>query len=315
MKYRNLGSSGLKVSEIGLGSWLTYGGGVDADQARACIRRAYELGVILFDTADVYHRGAAEEFLGGELGAYRRSDLVIATKCFFPMSDNPNDRGLSRKHIHESIDASLRRLRADYVDLYQCHRFDPDVPLDEIVRAMDDLVRQGKILYWGTSEWPADQLRWVHETAAAMNAVAPISEQPEYSLAERRVETNGVQQACQDVGMGLLPWSPLKQGVLTGKYSGGRVPKDSRAATPSMNAFLREIDRRLADRVDQMLPIAERHHATVAQLALAWLLHRDGVGCVLVGATRPEQVEENCAASARTLSEDDLAAVERVFEA
>jgi voltage-dependent potassium channel beta subunit len=315
MEYRSVGRSGLKVSEIALGSWLTYGYGVDDDAARACVRKAYDLGVIFFDTADVYHQGAAEAFLGTELKAYRRRDLVLATKCYFPMSDNPNDCGLSRKHICESLHDSLQRLQTDYVDLLQCHRFDPHVPLEETVRAMDDLIRQGKMLYWGVSEWPAAQIRRAHDVARALGAAPPISNQPNYSIAGRWIEANGVQQACAELGMGILPFSPLAQGVLTGKYSGGKVPADSRVASAQMNMFLKSVDRDVADRVDRLRPIAERHGLTLAQLALRWLLQRDAVSSVIIGASRAEQVEMNCQLPEVVLSADDLAQVDALFPA
>ena len=315
MNYRRLGTAGIKLSEIGLGSWLTYGYGVDDDTARQCVRQALELGVNFFDTADAYHRGAAEEFLGRELHEARRRDLVLATKCFFPLSENVNDQGLSRKHIWESVHDSLRRLGTDYVDLYQCHRYDPDVELPEVVRAMDDLVRQGKILYWGVSEWSAEQIRAVCQCARAMNAVPPVSNQPEYSLAARRVETNGVQRACRECGLGMVVWSPLKQGVLTGKYSGGKIPRDSRAASRAMNAFLQQVDRRLADRVDRLRPIADRHGMTFAQLAIAWLLKREAVTSVIIGATRPAQIEENCNLLDAELTAEDLAQIDALFPA
>jgi len=315
MRYRRLGRAGVKLSEIGLGSWLTYGFGVADDAARQCIRRAFELGVNFFDTADVYHRGAAEQVLGRELRDFPRRDLVIATKCFFPMSEGVNDRGLSRKHICESLHASLTRLQTDYVDLYQCHRFDPDVELDEVVRAMDDLIRQGKMLYWGVSEWPADAIRRACEIAAQMHAAPPVSNQPEYSLAARRVETNGVQAACSELGLGMVVWSPLKQGVLTGKYSGGKVPRDSRAASREMSMFLKSVDRDLADRVDRQRPIAARVGVSLAQLALAWLLQRDAVTSVIIGATRVEQVDENCQAVGIELAKSEFAAMDEIFPA
>jgi voltage-dependent potassium channel beta subunit len=315
MNYRRLGTAGIKLSEIGLGSWLTYGYGVDDDTARQCVRQALELGVNFFDTADAYHRGAAEEFLGRELQEARRRDLVLATKCFFPLSENVNDQGLSRKHIWESVHDSLRRLGTDYIDLYQCHRYDPDVELPEVVRAMDDLVRQGKILYWGVSEWSAEQIRAAGQCARAMNAVPPVSNQPEYSIAARRVETNGVQRACRECGLGMVVWSPLKQGVLTGKYSGGKIPRDSRAASRAMSAFLQQIDRKLADRVDRLRPITDRHGMTLAQLAIAWLLKREAVTSVIIGATRPAQVEENCNLLDAELTAEDLAQIDALFPA
>ena len=315
MDYRRLGKAGIKLSEIGLGSWLTYGLGVGEKGSRACIRRAFDLGINFFDTADVYHGGAAEEVYGRELAAFRRQDLVIATKCFFPMSEGINDRGLSRKHVFESVAASLKRLRTDYIDLYQCHRFDPDVELFELVRAMDDLIRQGKVLYWGVSEWTADEIRSVCALAREIKACPPVSNQPEYSIAARRVETNAVQGVCRDEGLGMVVWSPLKQGILTGKYSGGKIPANSRAAHERMNVFLRGIDHQLADRVDRLRPIAEARGATLAQLAIAWLLRREAVTSVIVGATKVKQVEENAAAGGVELTDADLARIDELFPA
>ncbi len=315
MNYRRLGKAGLKVSEIGLGNWLTFGGGVDDDEARACIRRAFELGVNFFDTADVYSGGAGEEFYGSELREFRRADLVIGTKLYFPMSAGVNDQGLSRKHIFESVHASLKRLRTDYIDLYQCHRFDEETELSEVLRAMEDLIRQGKVLYWGVSEWPAAAIDQAYEWSFALNAYPPISNQPEYSIAARRVETDGVQEACREKGLGMVAWSPLKQGILTGKYSGGKVPPDSRAAHEQMSVFLKSIDRGLADRVDALRPIAERHGMTLAQLAIAWLLGREAVSSVIIGVTRVAQVEENIAATEFDLTPEDMARIDELFPA
>jgi voltage-dependent potassium channel beta subunit len=315
MNYRRLGQAGVKVSEIGLGSWLTYGCGVSDAVARACIRRAFDLKINFFDTADAYNRGAAEECYGRELAEFRRADLVIATKLYFPMSDGINDRGLSRKHIFESVHGSLKRLRTDYIDLYQCHRLDEGVEMSEIVRAMDDLIRQGKVLYWGVSEWPATAIQTACQCARALNACAPVSNQPEYSLEARRIETNGVQKACRECGLGMVTWSPLMQGVLAGKYSGGEIPKVSRAASDKMNAFLKDVDRKLADRVDQLRPIAERHQMTLAQLAIAWLLKRDALSSVIIGATRVEQVEENVAATKFGLTPADFQQIDKLFPA
>lgn len=313
MHYRRLGRAGIRLSEIGLGSWLTYGAGVRAEVARACIRKAFDLGVNFFDTADVYARGAAETFLGRALRDFARHELVIATKCFFPMSESPNDRGLSRKHICESIHASLRRLRTEYVDLYQCHRPDPDVELPEVVRAMDDLIRQGKVLYWGVSEWPADLIRQACACAARLNAAAPVSNQPEYSIAARRVETDGVQAACDELGLGMVIWSPLKQGVLTGKYASGKVPRASRAADKHMSIFFPRGWRATAERVERLRPIAERHGLTLAQLALRWLLARAAVTSVIVGATRVSQVIENCRLPEAVLSPGELRDIDDLF--
>jgi voltage-dependent potassium channel beta subunit len=317
MNYRRLGRAGVQLSEIGLGNWLTHGGGIDDGSAAKCIRRAFELGVNFFDTADVYRRGAAEEVFGRELKAFRRADLVIATKCFFPMSDGPNDKGLSRKHIFESIDASLKRLQTDYVDVYQCHRFDPDVEMFELCRAMDDLIRQGKILYWGVSEWPALEIKNAHALCRGINGCPPVSNQPEYSIAARRVETNGVQNACLQYGLGMVVWSPLKQGLLTGKYSGGKIPTDSRAASDAMSGFLKEINRELVDRVDRLRPLAERIGGSLAQLAIAWLLNRPALTSVIIGATRASQIDENVAACALAtkVTAEIQAEIDRLFPA
>lgn len=316
MNYRRLGDAGVKFSEIGLGNWLTHGGGIHDEIAIQTVRRAYDLGVNFFDTADIYRRGAAEAFLGPVLKDYRRQDLVIATKVFWPMSENVNDRGLSRKHIHESINNSLARLRTDYIDLYQCHRFDPETPVYEVVRAMDDLIRRGKILYWGVSEWPALEIKNACRIAREIHAYPPVSNQPEYSIAARRVETNGVQTACSQEGMGMVVWSPLKQGVLTGKYSGGEIPDDSRAASESMNSFLKDIDRDLVDRVDKLRPIAEKHEMSLTHLAIRWLLQREALTSVIIGATKLEHVDENCAAIDKpALDDDDLAKIDELFPA
>ena len=316
MKYRRLGHAGIKLSEIGLGSWLTFGGGVDEAISRKCIRRAFDLGVNFFDTADVYHQGKAEEVYGRELSPFRRQDVVVASKCYFPMSDAINDRGLSRKHIFESVEGSLKRLQTSYIDLYQCHRYDPEVELFEVIRAMEDLIRQGKILYWGISEWTAEQISNACDLARDMHAHLPVSNQPEYSIASRQIETNGVQQACVNQRLGMLLWSPLKQGILTGKYSGGKVPADSRAANEEMSVFMQEVNRDLVDRVDQLQPIAQRNGMTMAQFVISWLFSRAAVTSVIIGATKVEQVEENIASTEfRPLSSDDLAAVDQLFPA
>jgi voltage-dependent potassium channel beta subunit len=315
MNYRRLGTAGVKVSEIGFGNWLTHGeGGVSDEVARACLRRAFELGVNFFDTADKYRRGLAEEVFGRELKAFRRQDLVLGTKVFLPMSENVNDRGLSRKHVFESVHNSLQRLQTDYLDLYQCHEFDPDVELYEIVRAMDDLMRQGKILYWGVSKWPAAQIESVCLLARELNAYPPVSTQGQYNVATRDVETNGVQAACLHEGIGLLVFSPLKQGILTGKYSAGAIPDGSRGATEKMiKKDLEHGGSELLERVDRLEPIAERAGCTTAQLAIAWLLRRDAVSSVISGATSVAQLEENVAAAEVDLTEDAVAEIDELF--
>ena len=232
MQYRNLGASGLKVGAVGLGSWLTIGNAIDDAAAERLVRVAFDRGVNLFDTADVYNLGGGERALGQAVRDLPRHRLVLATKCFFPMSDDPNDRGLSRKHVVESLHGSLRRLGTDYVDLYQCHRFDPDTPLLETARAMDDLIRAGKALYWGTSQWPAERIAEVVELCARSGLAAPIANQPLYNLFDRGIE-QAVLPTSRRLGLGQLVYSPLAQGVLTGKYGrGDAVPAASRAADP-----------------------------------------------------------------------------------
>ncbi|MGE3182081.1 MAG: aldo/keto reductase family protein [Phycisphaerae bacterium] len=315
MKYRRLGTAGVKVSEVSLGNWLTHSFGIENERAAACTKAAFDLGINFFDTANVYNRGGAEEFWGKELKQFRRDDLVLATKVFFPMSDNVNDRGLSRKNITRGVEASLRRLQTDYIDLYQCHRYDSEVPVFEVVRAMDDLIRQGKITYWGVSEWPALQIKNACEIARTLGACPPVSNQPEYSIAARRLETNGVQSACLQEGMGMVIWSPLKQGVLTGKYSGGKKPAGTRGADAKMSGFFPDLTTDLPHKVDQLRPIAEKHRISLAQLALAWLLHRDAVSSVIIGATKPEQVKENAAAIDVGLTQEDLEKIDSIFPA
>jgi aryl-alcohol dehydrogenase-like predicted oxidoreductase len=300
------------VSEIGLGSWLTYGVGVEADQARACVARAYELGVNLFDTADVYGRGAAEEVLGQALSGYPRSSYVLATKVYFPVGEGPNDGGLSRKHIMESCHASLRRLRTDYLDLYQCHRFDDETPLEETLRALDDLVRQGKVHYVGVSEWTAAQIGDALVLADDLGLDRLVSNQPEYSILRRRIEAEVLPLSARE-GVGQVVWSPLAQGVLTGKYTKGQVPPpDSRAASRRMGAFVgRFLTDEVLDAVERLRVVADEAGLTMAQLALAWVLRTDTVASAIVGASRPSQLEDNCAAAGRHLDAEVLAAVDK----
>jgi len=313
MHYRRLGSSGLKVSEIALGSWLTLGSSVDTESTSALVRRAFDLGVTLFDTADVYANGAAEESLGLALGPLRRTDVVLATKCFFPMSEGPNDRGLSRKHVTESVHASLRRLGTDYIDLHQCHRPDPETPVEETVRAYEDLIRQGKLLYWGVSEWSADGI--IEACRLATPGYRPVSNQPQYSIMRRQIEAE-LLQLSQREGLGQIAFSPLAQGVLTGKYSGGKRPAGTRAADAFRNQFMGAYlrDDQLA-RVDRLRPLADESGLSMAQLALAWCLREPGVSSVIVGATRLEQLEDNCQASGRTLDPTVLERIDRLFPA
>jgi len=309
MEYRQLGRSDLRVSAISLGSWLTYGVGVEADAARACVERAFDVGINFFDTANVYGRGAAEEFLGETLSGMDRSSYVLATKVFFPMSRK--DRGLSAAQIHKQIEASLRRLRTDYVDLYQCHRYDRDTPLEETMQALTDVVREGKARYIGISEWKAHQIKAALEIPGAERIV---SSQPQYSMLYRGPEKE-VFPLCEQEGIGQIVWSPLAQGVLTGKYEpGSPPPEDSRAAHESMGQMMgRWRDDDVLEAVQQLKPIAEKAGLTMAQMALAWVLRLPVVSSAIIGATRPEQVDDNAAASGVKLSDDVLGAIDEVL--
>jgi 1-deoxyxylulose-5-phosphate synthase len=306
MEQRRLGTSDLVVSTVALGSWLTYSGGIGREQTEACTRAAIEAGVTLFDTANVYGRGAAERAWGEILADYPRDSYRLATKAYFPMG--PRDRGLSRAQVHKQLDGSLERLRTDHVDLFQCHRYDDATPLEETMQALTEVVEAGKARYVGFSEWPADKI----EAAMSLPGVVRfVSSQPQYSALWRRPEREVV-PVCARHGIAQIAWSPLAQGVLTGKYRPGeQVPDDSRAANRSMNRFIRQWlgDDTLAA-VQSLRPIAEGAGLTLTQLALAWVLHQPHVTGVIVGATRPEQVRENAAASGVTLSADTLRAVD-----
>ncbi|MEA3060848.1 MAG: hypothetical protein QOJ94_629 [Sphingomonadales bacterium] len=293
MRYRRLGSSDLEVSAISLGSWLTFGVGVEADRSRAVVDAAFDLGINLIDTANVYGRGAAEDFLGEVLKDRPRDTYVLATKVFFPMSDS--DSGLSRAQIEKQLDASLKRLRTDYVDLYQCHRYDWDTPLEETMAALTRAVESGKARYIGFSEWPADRIR----AALDLTGVAKfVSSQPQYSLLWREPEKEVI-PLCAANGISQIVWSPLAQGVLTGKYRpGAPPPADSRATSESMGGWM---DRLLKDEVleavQKLKPLAEQAGLSLAQFALAWVLREPNVASAIVGASRPEQLAENAAAA------------------
>jgi len=308
MKYRKLGRSDLEVSEVSLGSWLTYGGGVSRDRAEACVHRALDSGINFIDTANVYSGGAAESFLGEVLAGRPRESYVLATKVFFPMPSG--DRGLSAAQIAKQLDASLRRLRTTHVDLYQCHRYDPNTPLEETMAALTEAVRQGKTRYIGFSEWTAEQIG----AALALPGERFVSSQPQYSMLAREPEAE-VFPLCAREGIGQIVWSPLAQGVLTGKYSPGRpVPEDSRAASAAMGGFMK---RRLApatlEGVQRLRPIAADLGLSVAQLALAWVLRRPEVSSAIIGASRPDQVEENARASGVLLDSAVLERIERAL--
>ncbi len=313
MQYRRLGRTGLKVSAIALGGWINYGEGKVAEAAaREVVERAYARGINFFDLADVYGRGGAETQMGEILAQFPRHTLVISSKVFWPMSDDINDRGLSRKHVMESIERSLQRLGTDYIDIYFCHRPDPDTPIEETARAMDDLIHQGKVLYWGTSEWSAAQIVEAYEVCERYNLYKPVVEQPQYSMLYRERVEREIMPVTQPRGIGLVVWSPLAQGMLTGKYDEG-IPDDSRFAREPW-ARERYMNDENAARVRRLKPIADELGINRAQLALAWALRTDAVSSVIIGATRPEQVEDNIGAAEVALSPDVLAAIDTVLE-
>ncbi|PXW90081.1 voltage-dependent potassium channel beta subunit [Streptohalobacillus salinus] len=314
MKYRYLGKSGLQVSELALGSWLTYGKSVGDSTAEACIDTAYEHGINFFDTANAYEAGEAERVLGKSLKKYDRSSLVVATKVFFPMGEGVNERGLSRKHIIEQCDKSLQRLGMDYVDLYQCHRPDPNVPLEETMRALDDLVTQGKVLYTGVSEFQHQELAQAQSINQALNLHPLISNQPIYNMIERYIEKDVIDKGWQE-GIGQVVFSPLAQGVLTGKYKADAAPpEDSRAANDETNVVLNSyFDPRVLKVVKRLKKLAESEGYTTAQLALAWILRKKEVASAIIGASRPSQITENIKAVDIELSSDILTEVETIL--
>ena len=311
MDFRKLGWSEIEVSEISLGSWLTYSGGVEREQARACVEAAFEEGINFIDTANVYGRGASETLLGEVLSQHERSSYVLATKVYFPMSDT--DRGLSAAQIHKQIDASLQRLQTDYVDLYQCHRYDAQTPLEETMAALAEVVQAGKARYIGFSEWPVDR---VVESLALTDVERWVSSQPQYSMLWRAPEAELI-PLCEAEGISQIVWSPLAQGVLSGKYRPGEPPPpDSRAASESMGGFIdRLMQPRVLEAVQLLEPIAEQAGLTMAQLALGWVLRQQNVASAIVGASRPEQVRANASASGVKLSADTLAAIDDALAA
>lgn len=312
MQYRRLGDTGMKVSAIALGGWINYGESkVAEDAARQVVERAYEQGITYFDLADVYGRGAAEQQMGTLLARFPRHTLVIASKVFWPMSDDINDRGLSRKHIFESIDKSLQRLGTDYLDIYFCHRPDPETPIEETARAMDDLIHQGKVLYWGTSEWSAEQIVAAYDICERYNLYKPKVEQPQYSMLYRENVEASLLPATAPRGIGIVAWSPLAMGMLTGKYDAG-IPTDSRFAREDW-ARERFLNDENAERVRQLKPIADELGLTRAQLALAWALRHPSLSSVIIGATRPDQVDDNIGAAGVELSSDVIQAIEGVL--
>jgi aryl-alcohol dehydrogenase-like predicted oxidoreductase len=306
MKYSKLGASDLSVSEISLGSWLTFGAGVDDSSGRACVNAAFDAGINFIDTSNIYNFGGAEEFLGRALADRPRSSYVLATKLFFPMTDQ--DSGLSRAQIHKQLDLSLARLKTDFVDLYQCHRYDENTPLEETMRALSEVVKAGKARWIGFSEWSPEQI-----SASLKFPGLPkfVSSQPQYSILWPKPEKS-VFPICASNGISQIVWSPLAQGVLTGKYkTGGPLPAGSRATSPEMSGFMgRWITDEILAKVDRLRPIAKEAGMTLPHLALAWVLRRPEVASAIIGASRPEQVTENAAASGMTLSADVLRAID-----
>ncbi len=314
MQHRHLGRSGLKISEIAYGNWLTHGSQVEEDAAKACVAAALDEGITTFDTADVYAGTAAEAVLGRALHGVRREAVEIFTKVYWPTGPGVNDRGLSRKHIIESANASLRRLQTDYVDLYQAHRFDYETPLDETLRAFDDLVRQGKVLYLGVSEWRAEQIADALRIAGQLGFDRIVSSQPQYNMIWRVIEAE-VMPLCEKEGIGQVAWSPIAQGALTGKYlPGGDNPAGSRANDPTGSNFIRNyLSEPILTRVQQLKPVADEAGLSLAQLAIAWTLQNPNVSAAIVGATRPEQVRENVKASGVQLSQDLMRQIDELL--
>ncbi len=314
MRYRRIGSSDLEVSEIGLGSWLTYGGGVADEQAKACVDAAFDAGINFIDTANVYATGAAEEFLGDVLHHRPRDSYVLATKLYFPMDDTGENQGLSRHQVYKQIDDSLRRLRTEFVDLYQCHRYDAETPLGETMEALTEVVRAGKARYIGFSEWTAEQIRASLDVSAEEGLEQFVSSQPQYSMLWRAPEREVI-PLCKENGISQVVWSPLAQGALTGKYAPGAPPPEgSRAASERMGRMMggwRDDD--VLARVQRLVPVAERLGITMAQLALAWVLREGNVASAIVGASRPEQVRDNAAASGIELDAETLTEIDAIL--
>lgn len=313
MKYRKLGKYGTRVSEVSLGAWLTYGGSVEDQTAIKTIHTALENKINFIDVADAYARGQAERVVGKafEEGSFSRNELVLSSKVFWPTTDNSvNNQGLSSKHIRDSIEQSLDRLNVDYLDIYFCHRFDHNTPLEETVSTMHDLVREGLIRYWGTSVWSAKQLERAIGVCKEYKLTLPAVEQPRYNMLDRTIELE-IMDTCEYHGLGIVPWSPLAQGILTGKYNDG-IPEGSRAASGSQ-FIKRELTEDNIAKVKALTPIASGLGITVSQLALAWILRRSEISSVITGATKPEQVLENIKASDVTLDAETVEKIEEIL--
>lgn len=315
MHYRRLGRSGLKVSEISLGAWVTMGSQIDEKISSDLIREAFDQGVNFFDNADIYARGKAEEAMGKAIKNIPRDQLVISSKVFWPTTEGPNGRGLSRKHVIESVHASLKRLQVDYLDLYFCHRFDPDTPIEEVVYTMNMLIQQGKILYWGTSEWRASQIAVAIGIARQYHLIPPAMEQPQYHMFHRRRVESELSPLAESHGIGLTTWSPLASGILTGKYNDG-IPEGSRASLENMAWLKDHITEDKIAKVRQLEVVAKDLGVTLAQLAIAWLLRRKEVSSVITGATKLSQLKQNIAAGdlADTLDNDVLETIEAILK-
>ena len=316
MEIRNLGKSGLKISAIAYGNWLTHGSQVEEDAATACVRQALDEGITTFDTADVYANTAAESVLGRALEGERREGLEIFTKVYWPTGPGShNDHGLSRKHIMESIDGSLTRLRTDYVDLYQAHRYDYETPLEETMEAFADVVRQGKALYIGVSEWRAEEIRAAHELARELR-ISLVSNQPQYSMLWRVIESEVV-PTCEELGIGQVVWSPIAQGVLTGKYLPGQAPPAGSRATDDKGGsdmIKRWLQDDVLERVQQLKPVADEAGLSLAELAVAWVLQNDNVSAAIIGASRPEQVTQNVRAAGVKLDPELLRRIDEIVD-
>ncbi|MDR7080480.1 voltage-dependent potassium channel beta subunit [Neobacillus niacini] len=313
MKYRRLGNSGLKVSEISLGSWLTYGKTVEDNTAEKTIHKAYELGINFFDSANVYERGEGERVMAGALKEYPRESYVITTKAFWPMGEGPNNRGLSRKHVIEQANASLKRMNLDYVDIFYCHRYDPETPVEETLRAIDDLIRQGKILYAGVSEWSAAQIEEAVRVADKFLLDRIVVNQPVYNMLNRYIEKEVI-PVSSNHGIGQVVFSPLAQGILTGKYKGNTIPEDSRASNAEINNFMKGmLTETTFTKVEQLEKIAKELEITLPSLALAWILRQSNVSSALIGASRPSQVEENVKAVEIELTSEVIEKIEGIL--
>jgi aryl-alcohol dehydrogenase-like predicted oxidoreductase len=314
MRYRQLGDSDLNVSEISLGSWLTYGGGVGDESARACVDEAFEVGINFIDTANVYARGAAEDFLGDALQNRPRDSYVLATKLYFPMDDTGVNQGLSKAQVEKQIDDSLRRLRTDFVDLYQCHRYDNNTPLEETMAALTEVVNSGKARYIGFSEWSAAQIQAALDLSREKGYAKFVSSQPQYSMLHRDPERE-IFPLCKANGISQIVWSPLAQGALTGKYKPGAPPPEgTRASSKSMGSMMGNwLEEDVLETVQRLVPVAERLGITMAQLALAWVLREENVASAIVGASRPEQVRGNAAASGVELDAATLEEIDRIL--